>query len=103
MMLKQNAYQNTMLKEIFEGRMKNLERDGKVYEMRVESLKEGGYIQGYMLWVLDVTQHHEMLMKIRDMANKDALTGVYNRNYFVTLLEEHVKAGGIGSLYMVDL
>lgn len=92
-----------MLKEIFEGRMKNLERDGKVYEMRVEPLKEGGYIQGYMLWVLDVTQHHEMLMKIRDMANKDALTGVYNRNYFVTLLEEHVKAGGIGSLYMVDL
>lgn len=101
--LKQNAYQNKTLEDIFEGRIKNLEHEGRIYEMRVEPLKEGGYIQGYMLWMFDVTEHHRMLGKISDLAHKDSLTGVYNRNYFVSLLNEYLKSGGIGSLYMMDL
>ncbi len=101
--LKQNAYENETLEEIFEGRKKTLEINEQIYEMRVEPLSEGGYVQGYMLWMLDITKHHQMLMQISDLAHKDSLTGVYNRSYFVTLLEEYLENGGSGSLFMMDL
>ena len=100
--LKKNAYENESLKNIFEGNVKKLERNGHVYEMRVEPLEEGGYIQGQMLWMLDITEHHRMLEQISDLAHKDSLTGVYNRKYFISLLEEYL-AEGIGSLFMMDL
>ena len=101
--LKQNAYKNETLKEIFEGTLKTLEINGKIYEMRVEPLVEGGYVQGYMLWMLDVTEHYHILDKISDMAHKDSLTGVYNLIYFISLLEEYFGRGGSGSLFMMDL
>ncbi len=101
--LKQNAYKNQTLADIFEGKLKTLELNNSIYEMRVEPLKEGGYIQGYMLWVLDITEHHKMLMKISDLANKDSLTGVYNRSYFLPNLEKYLEQGGTGSLFMMDL
>ncbi len=62
--LKQNVYQNETLKEIFEGKIKRLETDGRIFELRVEPLKEGGYVQGHMLWLLDITNHHQALLKI---------------------------------------
>lgn len=55
-----------------------------------------------MLWMLDITEHHQMLEQISDLAHKDSLTGVYNRKYFISLLEEYL-AEGIGSLFMMDL
>lgn len=101
--LKKDAYQNSTLADIFEGRLKTLEIGDRIYEMRVEPLNEGGYIQGYMLWMLDITEHHQMLLQISDMAHKDSLTGVYNRSYFITLLEEYLQQGGGGSLFMIDM
>ncbi len=101
--LKQNAYENELLKQAFEGTRKTLERKDKFYEMRVEPLEEGGYIQGYMLWMLDITAHHQMLIQISELAHKDSLTGVYNRRYFVELLEEYLQKGDSGSLFMMDL
>ncbi len=101
--LKQDIAENSTLSDIFAGKLKTLERNGRIYEMRVEPLKEGGYVQGYMLWMLDITEHHQMLTKISDLAHKDSLTGIYNRSYFVTLLEEYLTQGGGGSLFMMDL
>lgn len=101
--LRQNAYRSQVLKDIFEGRQKTLELNGRMYEMRVEELMEGGYVQGHMMWLLDITAHHDMLMKISDLAHKDSLTGIYNRSYFIGLLEEYISRGGGGSLFMMDL
>ena len=64
---------------------------------------ESGYLQGYMLWIFDVTEHHNVLMKIKDMADKDALTGVYNRTCFQNLLEEYFAQKGNGALFMMDI
>ena len=101
--LKQNAYKNETLKGILDGEVKNIEINDKIYEMRVEPLEEAGHIQGKMIWMLDATEHHRMLEKIRDLANKDALTGIYNRNYFVSLIDEYLDKAGSGSLFMMDL
>ena len=101
--LKQNAYKNKMLEDIFEGHIQTLEMDGRMYEMRVEALMESGYLQGYMLWIFDVTEHHQILMQIKDMADKDGLTGVYNRSCFQNLLEEYFAQMGNGALFMMDI
>jgi len=101
--LQQDAYQNKTLEDVFEGRLKTLELAGKIYEMRVEPLAERGQVHGYMLWMLDITEHHRMLLQITDMAHKDSLTGIYNRSYFMELLEEYLAQGGSGSLFMMDL
>lgn len=101
--LKQDAYKNKLLADIFEGNVQTIERDGRMYEMRVESLMESGYLQGYMLWIFDVTEHHNILMQIQEMADKDALTGVYNRMCFQKLLEEYFEERGNGALFMMDI
>lgn len=101
--LKEDAYHNPQLADIFEGRLRTLERDGRMYEMRVESLLESGYIQGQMLWMLDITEHHSMLMQVNELASKDALTGVYNAGYFRKMVEEHLSAQGNGALVMLDI
>lgn len=82
-----------------------MEINEQMYEMRVEPLREGGYVQGQMLWMLDITEHHKMLTTISDLVHKDALTGICNRSYFITLLEEYLGQGdgGGGSLFMMDL
>ncbi len=101
--LKQSAYQNKILEDVFEGKLTTLELKERIYEMRVEPLSEGGYVQGQMLWVFDITEHHKMLTQISDLAHKDSLTGIYNRSYFITLLEKYLEQGGGGSLFMMDL
>lgn len=101
--LKADAYKNGTLADIFEGKIRTIEMDGRMYEMRVEPLNEAGYLQGYMLWALDVTEHHEILARVNELANKDALTGVYNRSCFETLLEEYFKEMGNGALFMLDI
>lgn len=101
--LKKNAYENKTLADIFEGNIKTLELENRIYEMRVEPLKEGGYIQGHMLWMLDITEHHQMLLQISELAHKDSLTGIYNRSYFTTLLEDYLGQRGGGSLFMIDI
>jgi len=101
--LKQNVHKNKLLADIFEGKVQTIERDCRMYEMRVESLMENGYLQGYMLWVFDVTEHHNILIQIKDMADKDSLTGVYNRACFQNLLEEHFAKMGNGALFMMDI
>lgn len=62
--LKRDAFQNRTLKDVFEGRLKEIEVQDRIYEMRVEPLEEGGYIQGHMLWLLDITEHHQMLLNV---------------------------------------
>ncbi|MGN0140826.1 MAG: TraX family protein [Roseburia sp.] len=100
---KKDAYKNGTLADIFEGRIKTLELAGRMYEMRVETLTEGGYEQGRMLWVLDITEHHNILMKVNELARKDSLTGVYNRNCFKGILEDYLKQQGKGALFMMDM
>lgn len=101
--LKKDAYKNEMLADIFEGRQKTLEKDGKIYEMRVESLIERGYAQGKMLWALDITEHHNMMMQLNVLASKDSLTGINNRNCLKNQVEQQLERNVEGAFFMMDL
>ncbi len=101
--LKKDAYKNSTLADVFEGKIRTLEIEDRVYEMRVESLIEGGHVQGYMLWGLDITEHHNVLMQVNKLANNDSLTGIYNRSCFKELVEEYLEKKGDGAFFMMDL
>lgn len=83
-----------VLQDIFTKKKKTLTVNGKVYEMRLEPLMESGYLQGYMLWAINMTEHYKHLMKIEDIAKKDALTGIYNRNVFESELTYYLDNSG---------
>lgn len=98
-----NVKDYPVLQDIFTKKKKTLTVNGKVYEMRLEPLMESGYLQGYMLWAINMTEHYKHLMKIEDIAKKDALTGIYNRNVFESELTYYLDNSGSGAMFMLDL
>lgn len=56
-----------------------------------------------MVHALDVTsrQHHESAL--RERADTDPLTGLYNRGAFDSILGDRLRAGGRGVVYLLDL
>lgn len=102
--LKQNIYKNKALADIYDGKIKNLEMQGRIYEMRVEPLLEGGYIQGHMIWVLDVTEHHQMLLNmekkngqlevakaVAEEARRDAIAADEAKGRFLAYMSHEIR------------
>ncbi len=104
LILKQNIYKNPVLADIYDGKIKNLEMQGRTYEMRVEPLLEGGHIQGHMIWVLDVTEHHEMLLNMEkkneqlesakvlaEEARRDAIAADEAKGRFLAYMSHEIR------------
>ena len=102
--LKQDAYKNPLLADIFKGKIRNLQKEEKIYEMRVEPLLEGGYIQGHMLWVLDVTEHHQMMLtmeqknvelekakELAEEARQDAIAADEAKGKFLAYMSHEIR------------
>lgn len=102
--LKQKIYEHPTLTDIYEGKIKNLEMQGKIYEMRVEPLLEGGHIQGHMIWVLDVTEHHQMLVNMEkkneqlevakaaaEEARRDAIAADEAKGRFLAYMSHEIR------------
>ncbi|MBO5278809.1 MAG: diguanylate cyclase [Lachnospiraceae bacterium] len=98
-----DAYRIKGLKEILQGEQNTLEVQDKIYETRVEPLEEMGYVQGYMLWVIDMTEHYNYLKEVESSARTDALTGLLDRKYFETCVSEEICLKGAGCMVMLDL
>lgn len=98
-----NAYMLPHIEDIIENNLKRLPLNDKVYDMRVEPLIEAGYVQGYMLWAIEMTEHYKKLDAAENNAHTDALTGLINRNYFYSCVNEHFRLGGTGAMFMLDL
>lgn len=98
-----DAYQNEVLKDIFVNKGKYREFGKKVYQMNVEQILEKGYVQGYMLWTTDVTEHVENMRRIESLAQKDALTGLFNRKYYQEAIDEVLRNDKNGAMMMIDV
>lgn len=92
-----------VMKDILSGELKQYEVDDKIYEFQIEPLIENGYEQGKMVWIIDSTEHFENLKNIAELANRDGLTGLYNRIYFKELVDVEVEAGESGCFIMMDM
>ncbi|MCR5273567.1 MAG: diguanylate cyclase [Lachnospiraceae bacterium] len=94
---------NETIRNILEGSMREVEYDGKIYEIRVEEIKHNSYIQGHTIWFLDATRHKAMLDEAEKMANHDALTGLYNRRHFERLVSAETEDMRQGTLVLSDM
>ena len=102
--LKQNINSNQILVDIFSGKLKQMKRQDKIYEIRVEPLTEGSYTQGHMLWILDITDHHEMLLNVErknelllqakaqaEEARKDAILADEAKGKFLAYMSHEIR------------
>ncbi len=75
----------------------------RIYDFTREPLKEREYVQGYMLWMIDNTEHYRSVEKMRELAIRDSLTGLYNRNHFQQLVDADIEDGIGGTMIMIDM
>ena len=92
-----------------EGEVTARHKDGATFHMALKiSVMTLGGKQLYTGLVADITERKAMLEHLKDMAEHDGLTGLYNRSYFQQELERVVervrRAGGICcALLYIDL
>ncbi|MCR5251652.1 MAG: diguanylate cyclase [Lachnospiraceae bacterium] len=98
-----NAAKNETIQNILRGKLTELRSEGRLYEVKVEEIKHRSYIQGHTIWILDATEHREMLNEAEHKANHDGLTGLYNRRYFESLVKEEIRNKVPGTLVMSDM
>ena len=98
-----NVKRYRVLKDILDDKRNTMEKDDHVYGFRKEPLNENGVIQGYMVWASDITNQVEVFNEIKNLAETDGLTGLYNRVYLEKLVDAEIAAGNIGTLFMTDL
>ena len=81
--------------------------DGRTLEVTGKPLKINGQSFGFITTYVDITEHKRMASRLREMANTDVLTELYNRRYFTTLLTREIKrcerTGHALSVLLLDL
>jgi diguanylate cyclase (GGDEF)-like protein len=92
-----------ILGPVFRDEKHTIDVGDRVYDFVQEALTERECTQGHMLWVIDSTEHYKTVEKIHELAIRDALTGLYNRNYFQKLVEKDIDAGLSGTMIMIDM
>lgn len=79
------------------------ESNGRVYEIKAEPILEAEYVQGFMIRISDYTEHYRSIEKLRESAHIDALTGLYDREYFKQAIIDDLAGGRSGALFMLDV
>ena len=98
-----DVYDIGTFKEVFEENTSTMNIGERIYEMRVEPLIECDYVQGYMLWAIEMTDHYKNLENIRSMAQTDSLTGLHNRSSFESAVQECLVHRRHGAMIMFDM
>lgn len=92
-----------VMRDILEGKEHKLNANGRIYEFEIEPLMELGHEQGKMIWIIDATEHHSVLAQMTEFANRDGLTGLYNRMHFKEIVDIDVSEGRVGTFIMMDM
>lgn len=94
-------YENSCINELHT--QNTIESNGRIYELKAEPIYEAGYTQGYMVRIFDYTAHYRSMEELRRSAHIDALTGLYDREFFKQEIIRHLSGGGTGALVMSDI
>ena len=101
--INENISKNDAFKLIVAGEVQKLSRDEQWFEIRIEPLAESGYIQGYTMWALDMTQYYKKYDEILGKSTTDALTGLSNREYFQIMVTKRLYDNTPGAIFMMDM
>ncbi len=67
-------------------------KGGQWYEARVYPIKEGTYDQPAVIWLaINISSRKHMEEQIEHLSSKDPLTGLYNRDFFLGLVDEELN------------
>lgn len=91
------------IKRIIDGNLGTLQKNDKIYDIKLDELKDAGFVQGYMILMFDNTVHYRDVDKIRYMAMRDTFTGLYNRTTYREMLEEELSNETSGAFVMMDV
>lgn len=91
------------INEIIRGNKQYLEKDDAVYELRKQPIYEESVMSGYIVWAIDMTNHVETLNQIKNKAERDGLTGLFNREYFENIVKTALSENEKGTMFMMDL
>ncbi len=87
-----------------------LGRDGDVVDISLTASPmrdEGGSVIGAAIVIRDISSHKDLENRLREMALRDPLTGLYNRRQFEVELERQLalsrRNGGVGAVLVMDL
>lgn len=69
---------------IWEGEVELTKADGlpTTALMRIQAVKERGKISYYIISLVDISERKELEMKLRELSERDSLTGLWNRRKF---------------------
>ncbi len=88
---------------IIEGKTDRIQKDGNIYEFKKDPLLDNNIVQGYMIWAVDITNHVEQFNEIKNRAETDGLTKLYNRVFLERSVKESLRKYETGTLFMMDL
>ncbi len=94
---------NPKVRNIIEGRSETLKFNDRIYDIRFDELSEKNSNSGYMLWLIDNTEHYRAVDLIMENAEKDPLTKLFNRDAFHERLINQLGASNGGTFIMVDV
>jgi len=70
----------------------NAPQGGQWYEARVYPLSEEAYEQPAVIWLaINITQRKHMEEQIEHLSTTDPLTGLYNRDFFLQIVDEELN------------
>ncbi len=67
-------------------------KGGQWYEARVYPIKEGAYDQPAVIWLaINISSRKHMEEQLEHLSSKDPLTDLYNRDFFLGLVDEELN------------
>lgn len=94
---------NDELRRILAGNFEPLHYGEKIYDVRMDELRENNYLQGYMILIFDNTDHYKAVEAIKELADKDPFTRLYNRVTYREQIEDLLMSGERGTFVMMDI
>ena len=74
----------------------NAPKGGQWYEARIYPLSEDAYDQPAAIWLaINITKRKHMEEQIEHLSTTDPLTGLYNRDFFLQIVDEELKKSEI--------
>lgn len=100
---KSNLSEYPEIRRILAGNLEPVQVGGKIYDVKLDELKEGNFLMGYMILMFDNTEHYRSVEEIRELASHDSFTGLYNRTTFRKKLESLLSDECNGVFVMMDV
>ncbi|MDO5338772.1 MAG: diguanylate cyclase [Eubacteriales bacterium] len=91
------------INDVQHGNFLRVELGGCICDIISEPIIEMNEIQGYLIRIIDMTEHYQQLELAEKSAHIDALTGLWDRELFKLTMMDYLKNNGNGTMFMMDI